>query len=340
MTVEAKEAPVAAPQVEEIEPIGTVEDLIEESPVIETAQPETEEHPLTNPEEPTKKEPEKKTEEPSDEKGKEEPGKEPEDETEPEEAPKFKVGELELTEAEWLERNKAFENQTEWKKNLTTKSQIAGNLTDEQIEKILSSTENLKSIPVPEEYDAGDLKEIDLTSDEPFNVQVTDEDGLEFDVDLKPYLKPFIQAQQQETAKITKELTQLKEENAVLQQENGLNAMKSAMIEIPDLKIDDLDMNKLDQILTSGETHPDYIKLMRYKSAVNFATENKLSFKAGYARLFAKEIAEQKEAERIAKNKSKAAPEKPAQAPVKDASDEFYENEFGDDVVGRVNALP
>lgn len=233
----------------------------------------------------------------------------------------------------------AFENQSQWQKNLTEKSQIAAQLTPEQIETIMKATNHLREVKVPEEYEY-DTPEIDLTSEEPFLVEVEDADGLPAEVDLKPYIKPFIAQYSKKLSEMEEKIREYETQVDEVRQQNAFNYLTSNMKEVPDLAIPDLTMDKLDSILRAGKTHPDYEKLMRFKVISNFANETGLDFKSAYRKLAMKEIMQEKEAERLKKNLDTPPPEPPAKAATKSSIDEFYDDVFGEDVEGRINALP
>ena len=253
---------------------------------------------------------------------------------------KIKVGELEFTESEIMEGRKAFDNLKQWQKNMTEKSQIVSNLTDEQVNKIMTATDHLRNIKMPDEFDT-EVKELDLTDDAPFTVEVEDSDGIPVSIDLKPYLKPFLTGQSKQLQALQGKIDGYEGELTTAKQDNALNYMHRNMADFPDLKIDGLTADKIETIIQAGITHPDYDKLMKFKTAAEYATSSGVEFKDAYKRLFAGEIASNKEANRIKRNVEKTLkPEPPAKTINTSEVDDLYENEFGEDVIGKINALP
>jgi hypothetical protein len=299
------------------------------------------------PEQPTKEpqgdvKEDNKGEEPPADKSEEPPAKPSKDvqEDKPEEISKVKIGENEYTLEEIEEFKKSHENYDNWRTNLTQKSQIAANLTEEQITAIMRATENLKKIEVPKEFDSP-MPEIDFQNEDPFTVEVEDSEGLPAEIDLKPYLKPFVKNYESKISELENKLSNYETENKQIQQEKVITEMKVNMKEFEDIAIDNLSLETIDSILVAGNSHPDYDKLMRYKAVASYARDADLPFPKAYGKLYAKEIADRKEGERLKNNLKGKPPEPPSKGGATSDIDEMYDEMFGSDTVeDKLAALP
>jgi hypothetical protein len=117
--------------------------------------------------------------------------------------------------------------------------------------------------------------------------------------------------------------------------------MKTNMLTFPEISISNLSKDTIDSILTAGVSHPDYDKLMKYKSVASYARDAQIPFDKAYRRLYASEIVEDKEAQRLKNNLKKRPPEPPAKTPPTTDVDTLYNEQFGeDDVYTKIQALP
>ena len=306
-------------------------DFIDEMPEVKEPEPEVETKPeVEKPEAETEEKPET---EPEVEK--------PETETETEtEINKFKLDDVDYTIDEIREFKKSHDNYENWRKTLTQKSQVAANLTEDQLQAVLTATDNLKRVDVPDDFNSP-VSQIDFLKDDPFLVEVEDAEGLPAEVDLKPYLRPFIKQYEGKIKELQEKMGNYEAENNKIQQQNVLSEMRNNMSKFPKFAISDVSLETIDSILTAKNSHPEYDKLMAYKAVAQYAKETNLSFSKAYNKMYAKEIIEEKEAKRIKENAKKPPPESPSKPAPVDEVDKMYNDLWGEeDIVAKINALP